>query len=72
VNIAVHFIRARSNLILSCSSGGFPMYIRCSVRRGEGGEGQNVGERGRKGEINRDNGYNISKIWKPILPVIKN
>jgi len=36
VNIAVHFIRARSNLILSCFSGGFPMYIRCSVRRGEG------------------------------------
>jgi len=22
--------------------------------------------------LNRDNGYNISKIWKPILPVIKN
>jgi len=22
--------------------------------------------------LNRDNGYNISKIWKPILSVIKN
>jgi len=22
--------------------------------------------------LNRDNDYNISKIWKPILPVIKN
>jgi len=22
--------------------------------------------------LNRNNGYNISKIWKPILPVIKN
>jgi len=22
--------------------------------------------------LNRNNGYNISKIWKPILPIIKN
>jgi len=22
--------------------------------------------------LNRDNGYNISKIWKPILPIIEN
>jgi len=22
--------------------------------------------------LNKDNGYNINKIWKPILPVIKN
>jgi len=34
VNIAVHFIRVRSNLILSCSSGGFSIYICYSVRRG--------------------------------------
>jgi len=33
VNIAVHFIRARSNLILSCSSEGFPIHIRYSVGR---------------------------------------
>jgi len=39
VNIFVHFIRARSNLILSCSSKGFPMYICCSVKRRGGGEG---------------------------------
>jgi len=32
VNIAVNFIRARSSLI-SCSSEGFPVYIRYSVRR---------------------------------------
>jgi len=36
VNIAVHFIRARSNLILSCSSKGFPIYVRYSVERGRG------------------------------------
>jgi len=37
VNIAVHFIRARSNLILSCSFEGFPIYIRYSVGvRGRG------------------------------------
>jgi len=34
VNIAVHFIRARSNLILSCSSEGFPIY---SLFSGKGG-----------------------------------
>jgi len=32
VNIAVHFIRARSSLI-SCSSEGFPIYIRYLVGR---------------------------------------
>jgi len=35
-NITVHFIRARSNLILSCSSEGFPICICYSVVRGKG------------------------------------
>jgi len=34
MNIAIHFIRARSNLILNCSSEKFPIYIRYSVGRG--------------------------------------
>jgi len=33
VNIAVHFIRARSSLILNCSSEGFSLYICYSVGR---------------------------------------
>jgi len=35
MKIAVHFIRARNNL-LSCSSGEFPIYIRYSVGRERG------------------------------------
>jgi len=34
VNNAIHFIRARNNLILSCSSEGFPIYICYSMGRG--------------------------------------
>jgi len=45
VNIAVHFIRARNSLILSCSSEGFPTYIRYSMGRGEE---QGRGKRGGK------------------------
>jgi len=47
VNIAVHFIRARSNL--SCSSEGFPMYIRCSVRKGRRREGRVYEKRRERG-----------------------
>jgi len=41
-------MRARSNLILSCSSKGFLMYIHCLVRRGKKGVGQSIGERERE------------------------
>jgi len=37
VNLAVHFIRARSSLILSCSSGSFFFYITLLVGGKEGG-----------------------------------
>jgi len=40
-NIAVQFIRARSNLILSCSSEGFPIYS-LFREKGGGGEGQSI------------------------------
>jgi len=49
VNIAAHFIRARSNLILSCSSEGFPIYIRYSAGR-EWGRGAGYREKEREGE----------------------
>jgi len=46
VNVAVHFIRTRSNLILSCPSEGFPIYAvqwkedkKARYREGEKGEG---------------------------------
>jgi len=45
VNIAVHFIRARSNLILRCSSS---LYIFAIYWEREGGEGQDIGERERR------------------------
>jgi len=53
VNIAVYFIRAKSNLILSYSSEGFPIYIRCSERRGDRRE---TGYRG-KGERGGEDVY---------------
>jgi len=50
VNIAVHLIRVRSNLILNCSSKGFPLYIRYSVRRGKRREAGYGGKRERREE----------------------
>jgi len=45
VNIAVYFIRARSILILSCSSeGGFPIYIPY-IFNGKGGGARGKRER---------------------------
>jgi len=52
VNIALHFIRARSNLILSCSSERFPIYICYSVgkeRRRTGHKSKREREREREG-----------------------
>jgi len=48
VNIAVHFIRARSNLILNCSKG-FPIYLLFNGKE----EGQDIGEREREGRVVR-------------------
>jgi len=42
VNIAVYFIRTRSNLILSCSSEGLPIFA--IQWEGGGGEGQRGGK----------------------------
>jgi len=50
VNIAVHFIRARSNLILSCSSEGFSIYIFTIQWEGEGGEAGYRKKRQRRGK----------------------
>jgi len=43
VNIAVHFIRARRNLIIKCSTKGFPIY---SLISGKRERQDNGGERG--------------------------
>jgi len=44
VNLAVHFIRARSSLILSCSFGSFLLYYACTVV-GRGGKRELWGEK---------------------------
>jgi len=51
VNIAVYFIRARSNMILSCSSEGFSIYIRYSVGRGRERRAGYRGKRERREEF---------------------
>jgi len=57
-NITVHFIRARSNLILSCSSESFPICIRYSVGRGRGMEqGMGKGERERGSIVKTSSDY---------------
>jgi len=49
VNIAIYFIRARSSLILSCSSKGFPIYSLFSEKKEEE-RGRYKGKRERKGK----------------------
>jgi len=48
VNLAVHFIRAKSSLILTCSSNWFPIYTPFSERWGRMKQGM-VGQRSEEG-----------------------
>jgi len=66
VNLAVHFIRARSNLILSCSSGLFISFYITLVEVVERKKRIMDGEEGGNGEnrsvfksllLNRENGF---------------